>query len=73
MQKYRQSRIAGEFSGWNAETIYQLDDGTKWKLVRYQYRYKYKYRPRAIIWRDGGRYYLEVDGMDKAVQVNRES
>jgi hypothetical protein len=69
MQKYRETHISDEFEGWDGDAIYELDDGTKWKLSSYQYRYVYKYRPKAILWRDGSRYFLEVEGMGDKVQV----
>jgi hypothetical protein len=73
MQKYRSTYISDEFEGWDGDTVYELDDGTKWKLATYQYKYVYKYRPKATLWRDGGRYYLEVDGMGKPVHVHPDN
>ena len=69
MQKYKSSCIADEFEGWNEDTIYELDDGSKWKLISYKYSYMYDYRPKAIIWRDGERYFLEVDGISEKQEV----
>lgn len=69
MQKYKDSCITGEFEGWGGDTVYELDDGSKWELVSYTYCYSYSYRPRAIIWRDGGRYYLEVQDMNDKKEV----
>ena len=71
MQKYIESRIADEFEGWNGDTVYKLDNGSKWELASYAYKYKYKYRPKAIIWTEGGRYYLEVTGMTDKKRVRR--
>ena len=73
MQKQLSTHISDEFEGWDGDTIYELDNGTKWKLANYQYRYVYKYRPRATIWRDGGRFYLEVEGMGDPVLVYPEN
>jgi hypothetical protein len=52
-------RIKGEFNGWDGDAIFELDNGTRWQQKKY--KYKYKYRPMAKIWKDGGRYYIEVD------------
>ena len=69
MQKYIDSHIEDDFEGWDGDTIYELDDGSKWELVSYAYFYTYSYRPEAIIWRDGGKYYLEVKGMKDKQEV----
>jgi hypothetical protein len=69
MQKYKDLCISGDFEGWDGDTVYKLDDGSKWELVSYNYSYSYSYRPRAIIWRDGGRYYLEVQNMNDKKEV----
>jgi len=60
-----ESRIVGEFTGWEGETVFELDNGQKWQQARYSYRYHYKYRPRARVHRDGGRHYLEVEGVSQ--------
>ena len=69
MQKYKESYIAEEFEGWDGDTVYELDDGSKWELASYTYSYSYSYRPKAIIWREGGRYYLEVATMKDKQEV----
>jgi len=69
MQKYKDSHISGDFEGWDGDCIYELDDGSKWELASYKYSYSYNYRPRAIIWRDCGRYYLEVANMSDKQEV----
>jgi len=69
VQKYKNSCIADEFEGWNEDAVYELDDGSKWKLISYKYSYMYHYRPKAIIWRDGERYFLEVDGISEKQEV----
>jgi hypothetical protein len=69
MQKHKGSCISGDFEGWHGDKAYELDDGSKWELVSYTYAYSYSYRPRAIIWRDGGRHYLEVQNMNDKQEV----
>ena len=71
MELVTESQIAGEFHGWNDGNVYELVNGQKWKQVRYKYRYSYKYRPKAMVFRDGERYFLEVDGMDDIIEVRR--
>lgn len=69
MQKHKESYITDEFDGWDGDKVYELDDGSKWELVSYTYSYSYSYRPKAIVWRDGGRYYLEVANMPEKQEV----
>lgn len=66
-----ESRIAGPFWGWRGRGLYKLLNGQKWKQVNYKYNYRYAYRPKARIWQDGSRYYLEVENMDEMIQVRR--
>lgn len=71
VQKYKDSYISDEFEGWDGDSVYELDDGSKWELASYTYSYSYSYRPKAIIWRDGGRYYLEVANMSGKKEVRQ--
>lgn len=71
MQVIRESRINGDFTGWDANLTYTLDDGSKWKLVRNTYRYKPLFNPKARILMSGAKTYLEVDGMGQEQQVNQ--
>jgi len=71
MRLVRDSKIDGEFNGWDGDNVYELIDGSKWKQRRYRYRYRYRYRPRAKVWKDGSRYWLEVDGIDEKIEVKR--
>lgn len=64
-----QSRINGEFTGWEGESIYELDNGQKWRQARYMYKYIYQYRPPVKIWQDGSRYYMEVANSGEQVEV----
>ncbi len=44
----------------------------KWKQVEDRYQFRYAYRPKAKLIRDGSTHYLEVEGMDDMVEVERE-
>ena len=71
MQLKYDSRIAGEFNGFNGDAVFELTNGSKWQQAKYKYKYKYKHRPKAKIWKDGSRYYIEVDCMREMIQVRR--
>lgn len=65
------SRINGEFNGWDGDTIFKLSNGTTWQQKRYEYKYVYKYCPKVKIWEDSCKYFLEVDGVNKMLEVKR--
>ena len=69
MKQVATSRIAGTFWGWLGEAAYRLENGQIWKMVQYRYEYHHAVRPRAIVWRNGSDYYLEVTGMTEPVRV----
>ena len=71
MQQFINSRIDGEFKGWDGDSIYKLEDGSKWKLASYLYTYNYSTRPNATVWKDGSRYFLTVDSMTERVEITK--
>lgn len=66
-----ESQIAGEFSGWNGETIFKLTNGQIWQQAAYAYTYSYKYRPKVLILPTTGGYEMQVEGMDRRIRVTR--
>lgn len=47
-----ESNIAGDFNGWDDETIYKLDDGSIWQQANYHYHYHYAYHPEIVIYKN---------------------
>src|SRR5688572_24536844 len=66
-----ESRIDGEFTGWDGETIFKLQNGQIWQQASYAYRYNYAYSPRVLIYRSGAVYKMKVDGVDSEISVRR--
>ncbi|WP_205411980.1 DUF3298 and DUF4163 domain-containing protein [Paenibacillus sp. O199] len=66
-----ETKIDDDFEGYEEGNLYELANGQIWKQVDYKYSYRYSYRPDVIIYRDGSRYYMKVDGMTDKVQVER--
>lgn len=66
-----ESRIAGEFTGWSGETIFELANGQIWKQSSYAYKYRYAYRPKVLIYRSGSAYKMHVDGVQQSINVVR--
>ena len=65
-----ESKIDGDFNGWEGESIYKLTNGQVWQQATYKYSYSYSFMPQVLIYQKGGRYFMQV-GDKEAVQVNR--
>lgn len=66
-----ESQIDDDFEGYDEGNLYELSNGQIWKQVNYNYDYSYSYRPEVIIYKEGSRYYMQVEDMDDAVEVVR--
>jgi len=66
-----ESKVEGEFSGWAGETMVKLLNGEVWRQVENYYHYYYAYMPRVLVYRTADGYKMKVDGVDKAVGVER--
>lgn len=63
-----ESRINGEFKGWEGDTIYKLVNGQVWKQSEYKYEYTYAYMPEALVYDPGSGYIMWVDGSSARVR-----
>ena len=66
-----ESRIDGEFTGWEGETIFKLMNGQIWQQASYAYTYHYAYGPKVLIYRSGGGYKMKVEGVNGEIAVRR--
>ena len=66
-----ESKIDDEFEGYEMGNIYELRNGQIWEQISGRYRYTYKYAPDVIIVNRGGRYQMQVEGMEDWVTVMR--
>jgi hypothetical protein len=66
-----ESYIEGEFEGWDGETVFKLDNGQIWQQALYAYTYHYAYHPKVLIYKDGPRYKMKVDGVSSSIEVKR--
>lgn len=66
-----ESRIEGEFEGWEGDTIFRLTNGQIWQQSQYAYRYHYAYRPGVIIVKTNSGYKMTVDGVSGSIFVKR--
>jgi hypothetical protein len=63
-----ESKIDGEFKGWEGETEYRLTNGQVWKQSAYKYEYKYAYMPDVVIFDPGSGPVMQVEGTTAKVR-----
>jgi hypothetical protein len=63
------SRIDGEFTGWDGETIFRLTNGQIWQQAAYSYTYHYAFMPKVLIFEAGGDYRMQVEGIQQHIAV----
>jgi hypothetical protein len=66
-----ESKIDGNFEGWEGETVVKLTNGQVWIQTEYYYGYHYAYMPDVLIYQSHGVWKMIVDGIDKAVRVEQ--
>jgi len=66
-----ESQVAGDFNGWDGETIFKLTNGQIWQQVEYDYEYEYAFQPEVTIYKAAGGYKMKVEGMDDTIYVKR--
>ena len=66
-----ESKIDGDFEGWQGDTIFKLRNGQIWQQISYAYRYKYAYSPDVLIFSSRGTCVLLVEDMDDTISVTR--
>ncbi len=66
-----ESKVDGEFEGWDGETVVKLMNGQIWKQTQYHYEYHYAYMPDVLIYKSGSIWKMKVEGTNKAVAVER--
>ena len=66
-----ESQIDGEFTGWEGDTIFRLQNGQVWQQASYSYRYRYALNPRVVIYQSSAGHKMRVDGVDDEIAVRR--
>lgn len=66
-----ESKIDGDFEGWEGETIVKLMNGQIWQQTEYHYYYHYAFMPDVLVYNSGGGWKMKVEGVDKAVRVQK--
>ena len=70
-QSVIESKIDGDFEGWEGETIVKLMNGQIWQQTEYHYHYHYAFMPEVLIFKSGSGHKMWVKGVEKAVSVER--
>lgn len=63
-----ESRISGEFKGWDGKSRYTLDNGQVWEQASFKHEYKYADNPEVIIYSTNGGYKMKVEGLEADVR-----
>jgi hypothetical protein len=66
-----ETQVDGEFNGWEGETIVKLMNGQIWQQTEYHYQYHYAYMPKVLVYSSSGGYKMKIEGVEKAVAVQR--
>ena len=66
-----ESRIDGDFTGWEGQTIFKLVNGQIWQQAAYGSRNHFIHSPQVLIYRSGNDYKMRVDGVDGELTVRR--
>ncbi len=66
-----ETRIDGNFEGWEGETIFKLQNGQIWQQSSYAYYYHYAYSPGVLIYKTSSGYEMQVDGVTNKIKVRR--
>jgi hypothetical protein len=66
-----ESTIAGDFEGWDGETVFKLDNGQIWEQSEYDYMYSYQYRPDVTIYSTNSGCRMKVEDENETVLVRR--
>jgi hypothetical protein len=71
--KVIESYIEREFEGWSGDTLFKLDNGQIWQQdsYAYAYTYHYAYHPKMMIYKDGTRFKMKVEGVEDSIAVKR--
>ena len=66
-----ETRIDGDFKGWDGDTVWKMDNGQIWQQASYSYHYHYSYHPKVLIYRASGGWKMKVDGDSEEVSVKK--
>ena len=66
-----ETKIDGEFHGWDGETLFKLSNGQIWQQAEYSYTYHYAYRPDVVVYKVASGWKMRVEDVDETISVKR--
>ncbi len=66
-----ETRIAGDFTGWDGSTVVVLENGQLWQQASFDRVATYIQRPRVSLMSNGREWRMSVEGVGPVVQVRR--
>ena len=63
--------VVSDFSGFSGESVFELENGSRWKQDEYKYNYHYAYRPHATVVSGVSGIEIHIEGMGDTVRVSR--
>lgn len=66
-----ETNIAGDFNGWDGDTVFKLSNGEIWEQAEYEYMYSYSFMPGVTIYATQSGCEMKVEGEDEGILVKR--
>jgi hypothetical protein len=66
-----QSRVAGDFTGWDGSTVFQLANGQVWQQSSFGSLYRFERSPKVTLVATPAGWRLEVEGVPQSIYVRR--
>lgn len=66
-----ETRVAGDFTGWDGGTLFQFTNGQTWRQVSFGTLYHFQRSPKVTLVATGTGWRLQVDGVPQSIYVRR--
>ncbi|MBI5686036.1 MAG: hypothetical protein HZC54_13270 [Verrucomicrobia bacterium] len=66
-----ETRIVGDFEGWQGGTTWEMDNGQVWQQTSRDNHHYYAFHPKVVIYRVAGGWKMKVEGDKEEVFVKR--
>jgi hypothetical protein len=68
---YFESKIDGNFDGFEFGKLYKLQNGQVWEQTSYKISVRYRFAPTVFVWQSGSQWKMRIDGDDRTVSVKQ--
>lgn len=66
-----ETRMAGDFTGWDGGTVFQFTNGQLWRQVSFGTLYQFQRSPKVTLVATGSGWRLQVEGVPQSIYVRR--